>query len=198
MMKKILFWLFIFILLNMAVGDNSIELYRGVVSFFIELLIYGGYKIFKIWNKKKLELILDTYKAKEKYEVKGKVAISKKLFYLEKKLKSLPNKNGAIQLKKLIAMTQNFKDIISLDIKEDKKTINDYKYAVEQVYQAISDNLQHYYLVMKSVEPINSKIMYEASIYSADEKKDLAQEWSTLFSKQKNAQEMYWYKMSKL
>ena len=38
---------------------------------------------------------------------------------------------------------------------------------------------------MKSVEPINSNIMYKISSFSEDEKKDLEQEWSALFSKQK-------------
>jgi len=98
MVKKILFWLFLFVLLTTVLGKPS---------FFIELLIYGGYKMFKhLKSKTELELILDTYNDED--EVKGNVAITKKAFYLEKKLKSLPNKNGAIQFKKLTAMTQNF------------------------------------------------------------------------------------------
>ena len=82
-------------------------------------------------------------------------------------------------------MTQSFEEIISFKTDEDKESIVEYKHAVNQVYKAVQDNLQHYYLVMKNVEPINSKIMYEASNYSVDEKKYLTQEWSTLFSKQK-------------
>ncbi len=178
------------------------------------LLIYQFYKACILKVKSKLELIFNTVgnvdyadettwgehpikptscdisqhstAFQNSYKInKNERILCKNPFSLENKLKSLPNKNGAIQLKKLATMTQSFEEIIFFKIDEDKESIVEYRHAVNQVYQAVQDNLQHYYGVMKSVEPINSKIMYEAAIYSADEKKDLAQEWSTLFSKQK-------------
>jgi hypothetical protein len=39
---------------------------------------------------------------------------------------------------------------------------------------------------MKSIEPFNSKLMYESSIYSQDDKNELSQEWSNLCLKQSN------------
>ena len=140
-------------------------------------------------KKSEMEKILDTYKvidySQEEENNKGEL-ISSPTIGLKEKLNTLSNKNGAIQLNKLTALTENFEDIISYQIDVDQPTVIEYRSAVDQVYQAVLSNLDHYFLVIKSVEPINNKMMYEASLYSQKEKKSLSDKWLDLSSKQKN------------
>ncbi len=180
MVKKILFLFFLFVILNIILGVNTLVV--------IEVMFLVIYRAIILSFDYQLELIMETYKVNDEheYEDKDKSVTTNKLFSLEKKLNSLPSKKGAIQLKKLKTLTQSFEEIISFKKDEDNKSIAKYKQdTVNEFYQAVEDNLHHYYLVMKSIEPINSKIMYEASIYTKEEKNYLIQEWLTLSLKQK-------------
>jgi hypothetical protein len=174
MVKKILFLFFLFAILNIILGVNTLVI--------IEVMFLVIYRAFILSSDHQLELIMETYNVNDE----DKNASTNEPFSLEKKLNSLPNKKGAIQLEKLKILTQSFEEIISFKKNEDNKSIAKYKQdTVNEFYQAVEDNLHHYYLVMKSIEPINSKIMYEASIYSKEEKNYLIQEWLTLSLKQK-------------
>jgi hypothetical protein len=174
MVKKILFLFFLFAILNIILGVNTLVI--------IEVMFLVIYRAFILSSDHQLELIMETYNVNDE----DKNVSTNEPFSLEKKLNSLPSKKGAIQLKKLKTLTQSFEEIISFKKNEDNKSIAKYKQdTVNEFYQAVEDNLHHYYLVMKSIEPINSKIMYEASIYSKEEKNYLIQEWLTLSLKQK-------------
>ncbi len=178
MVKKILFLFFLFVILNIILGVNTLVV--------IEVMFLVIYRAFILSSDYQLELIMETYKVNDEHEYEDKSVTTNKLLSLEKKLNSLPNKKGAIQLKKLKKLTQSFEEIIFSKKDEDNKSIVKYKQdTINEFYQAVEDNLHHYYLVMKSIEPINSKIMYEASIYTKEEKNYLIQEWLTLSLKQK-------------